>query len=425
MTLFLTAVIAAILFSLLCSISEAALLSVTQAEVQALGDEGAGARLRRFKKEIDEPISAILVLNTFANGLGVSLASASYVELFGSETLPQFSLGLIVAILLLGEIVPKTLGAVHTQRVIVPVVWFVTVLVVLLKPLTWLLRLLTRSLRGDDSPVTSIQEIRLLAALGKNEGAVAAGTARMIEGAARLKELEAYDVMVPRTAMVLLSGEEPFSQSLDRIKASGHSRLPYSRKGDPDHLDGLVLSRDVLLHSLDLLVEQPAAKDWPSSQVLDDLARKVEFVPEGTPVEGLLHLFQAEQLHLAIVVDEYGGTEGIVTLEDVLEEVVGEIFDEKDAALTHMLKREDGNLVLRGAAEVRKLFDLTGVKDDDEIESVTVRGLVAELLEHVPKVGETASYQNLQFRVLRANARGAERVLCEVRDSTPDSQSEN
>ncbi len=407
---FIFAVLLALVVSFVCSISEAALLSVSHAQAQSLGETRSGQILRRFKAEIDIPISAVLILNTFANVIGAAMAGAGFVDLFGAPYLAWFSIGFTLALLLFGEIVPKTLGAVHTQRFIVPVVYFVAALVFVLRPVIWLTRLMTSLMRGERVPVTSLKEIRLLAELGKAEGALAVRTAKMIDGAARLRELSAYDVMVPRTAAILLSGMKTIAENLELMDRSGYSRFPFSKTGEADKIDGVVMTREVLLalHQRaigprDELMSQPAA------DFLGPIARKADYVTESTSLEDLLRLFQETRHHLAIVVDEYGGTEGIVTLEDVLEEIVGEIQDESDRMTAFITRRQDGSLRCRGRAETRKVFDL--IDEKAEAESVSLGGYVAERLGRVPVVGDEFTLGRHLFQVQRATAHGAELVL--------------
>jgi CBS domain containing-hemolysin-like protein len=421
-TTFIFAVSLALVVSFVCSISEAALLSVTHAQVQALGDSRAGRILHRFKREIDVPIAAILALNTTANTIGAAMAGVSYEEVFGVGSLWAFSLVFTAAILILSEIIPKTLGAVHTSRFIVPVVYFVSVLVTVLTPVIFVTRGLMNLLRGQEKPVTSLEEIRLLAELGKTEGAVAERTAKMIEGAARLKELTAYDVMVPRTAAIILSGNKSLSHNLAKIKSSGYSRFPYSREGRADSIDGIVLARDLLfsLHegSSDATVGF-GGQEQPAAPMLDSIARSVDFVTEQTPLETLLKQFQEKRSHIAIVVDEYGGTGGLVTLEDVLEEIVGEIQDESDRVDPFIVKRSDGILLCRGRAETRTVFDLLGITE--EADSVSVGGLMAERLGRLPLQNDRVCIQGYDFVVQRATPRRVERVLVlPISNSTED-----
>jgi putative hemolysin len=386
-----------LVISFACSISEASLLSIGHAQVQALGKSRAGRLVQHFKREIDAPIAAILILNTAANMVGASFAGANYSDVFGDATLWIFTVGFTLAVLFLSEIIPKTLGVAFSSRVIVPVAYLLRPLVLVLMPLLFVTRSVSRLLRGKkEAHVTSIEEIRLLASLGHAEGALTERTARIIDGAAALRELTAYDVMVPRTGVVLLSASRGFEENLGLVERSGHSRFPYSKDGDLDHVEGIVMAKELFFRS------RSGEPDY------QELVRPVTFVPSSTPLERLLRMFQDERRHLAIVVDEYGGTEGIVTLEDVLEELVGEIMDESDRIDPTIIRRGKNVLLCRGSAETRKVFELLGVHE--EAEAVTLSGFVSELVERVPRAGDVVLFKGFQIKVLRASARRVERV---------------
>lgn len=407
MTFLVASALLSIILSFLCSASEAALLSVTRAEIQRLGPSRAGALLREFKQEIDRPIAAILILNALANTAGAAVVGASYVAAFGEEGLLAFSAAFTFLVILFGELIPKTLGALQASRIIVPVVYFVSVLTVVLGPILFLTRGISKLLRGEKKPVSSIDEIRLLAQLGREEGALAERTAQMIEGASRLRELSAYDIMIPRTALVFLSGKKTLAENVERIRRSGFSRLPFSETGDPDKISGVVLARDVLFSLFD---GSPPQLGEPAGPALLALCRPAVFVGENTKIEQLLRDFQERRHHLAIVVDEYGGTAGIVTLEDVVEEVVGEIQDEFDRIDHFIIRRPDGSLVCRGRAETRSVFALIG-EAEQESESVTLGGFVAERLGRVPMEGDRVLLEKAELLVERSTARRAERII--------------
>ena len=386
-----------LVISFVCSISEASLLSIGHAQVQALGNSRAGRLVQHFKREIDAPIAAILILNTAANMVGASFAGAGYSDVFGDDTLVWFTVAFTLAVLFFSEIIPKTLGVAFSGRVIVPVAYVIRPLVFILRPLLFVTRSVSRLLRGkNQAQVTSIEEIRLLASLGHAEGALTERTARIIDGAAALRELTAYDVMVPRTGVVFLSANRSLDDNLTLVDSSGHSRFPYSKDGDLDHVEGIILAKELLFRS------RSGEPDY------HQLVRSVSFVPASTPLEKLLRTFQDERRHLAIVVDEYGGTEGIVTMEDVLEELVGEIMDESDRIDPTIIRRGKNVLLCRGSAELRKVFELLGIQEEPG--SVTLSGFVSELVERVPRAGDVVLFKGFQLRVLRASARRVERV---------------
>lgn len=410
MLAFSLSVLLALISSFVCSISEAVLLSVGHVEIEALGKHPAADVLRRFKREIETPIAAVLTLNTMAHTLGASIAGATYGVVFSPHTLWIFSGSFTLGVLLMGEIIPKTLGVAFAARLCVPVAYFVRTLVFILRPVLAVTHVIARALQPEERrPVTSVEEIRTLAELGRSEGVVAPRTAQIIEGAARLKELTAYDVMVPRSQVAYLSGARDLEDNLHVVRRSGHSRFPFTPDGELDHVKGVVMAKDLMWE----LRDRPGPPEWAS------LAGPVLAVPGSQTLDRLLRTFQQARRHLAIVVDEYGGIQGIVTLEDVLEEIVGEIEDESDLADPHVVRRPDNTLVCRGLAETRKVFNVLGVDEDTPF--VTLGGYVADRLGHVPRTGDEIEAHGFRFTVVAATARRAERI--EIKFTGPGSGS--
>lgn len=406
MLVFALAVGTALVVSFLCSVSEAVLLTVRHSHVEALQGTRAGQILRQFKREIDVPIAAILILNTVAHTAGASLAGATFSEVWDESKLWVFTSVFTVAVLLFTEIVPKTLGVALAERLAVPVAYGVQLMTLVLWPVIIVTRSLSRAItRGEKTPVTSLEEIRLLAALGLSEGVLQKGVAGMIEGTVRLRELRARDVMVPRTGMVFLSGARSLDENLRLAKETGHSRFPFTRSGNPDELDGVVLVKDLLFQ----LEATPGEPHWES------LLGRLQVVPDSMPLEPLLQTFREQRRHLALVVDEYGGTQGLVTMEDVLEEIVGEIEDEYDRVNSFIVKRADGSLLCRGWAETRKVFEALGLSV--ETDAVSVGGFVSEKVGRVPRAGDIVRADGVEFRVLIASPRRAESI--EVRRVAP------
>jgi CBS domain containing-hemolysin-like protein len=401
-TLFIT-VLWSLIVSFVCSVAEASILSITHAQIQSLGKTKAARMLAHFKREIDLPIAAIVAFHTVAHTVGASVSGAIYVDVFGAETLWVFSLVFTLLVLIFSEIVPKTLGVTFAKEVATPVAYTVSALVLVLRPLLWITNIFARLLRGPEvAAVTSIEEIRLLVAVGRSEGALGTRVADMIEGAARLRELTAYDVMVPRAQVVMLSGTLDLEHNLAVARRSGHSRFPYTPDGELDNVKGVVLVKDLLFRLRE-----------GEHVVIDELVSPILVVPSSAPLEKLLRTFQEERRHLALIVDEYGGAQGVVTLEDVLEEIVGEIEDESDRVDPSIVRRSNDVLLCRGLAETRKVFELLGI--EEETESVTMAGFVAELVGRVPRMGDSVEQNGFRYTVLRAGARRAERI--EVRRS--------
>lgn len=415
MTLFLTAVSLALLISFLCSICEAVLLSINHAQIEILGAKhpAAGRLMAGFKRRIDAPVAAILILNTVAHTMGATVSGATYVELFGDGSLVLFSIVFTAAVLLFTEIVPKTLGVSFATVLAVPVAQLIRVFTVMLHPLVRVSEWVSRWLRGDRSPpVTSVDEIRLLASLGRSEGIVGNRTADMIVGATLLKKIRAADIMVPRRKVVFLSGRDSREETLSKLKDSEYSRFPFSPTEELDDFTGVVLSR----HLLYWISEHPGQEiDW--AQVTDEAL----VVPESTPLENLLKTFQSRQRHLAVVVDEFGSVHGIATLEDVIEEVVGEIYDESDEQPTLPFQREqEGSFVLRASTDLRRVCSMLGLAWEPEENATTIGGLVAERLGRIPLPGDSITWRGFGVEVATANSRRAETIRISANGSNEE-----
>ena len=404
MLLFITAVSVVLIVSFMCSIFESVLLSVTRPQVEILANDGrrAGSLLTDFKTNMDVPIAAILILNTAAHTIGAAVAGASYTDVFGAATLWLFSILFTVAVLLFTEIIPKTIGVSYAQPLAPYVAHGIHWLTVVLKPLVILSERISRSLRGNaESQVTSVEEIRLLASLGRSEGVVGKRTAGLIVGATHLTHLRARDVMLPRDDVIVLSGTMSRDEVLTTIRETGHSRFPYTSTGDLDDVTGVVLVKTLLHWALEN-ADDPI--DWES------VLKETLVVPESALLPSLIRTFQESRRHLALVVDEYGGVEGIVTLEDVLEEIVGEIDDESDRPTKVIHKRADGSLIVRATVDLRKLSSALGIPWEPEEDVSTVGGLVAEALERIPVPGDSIEWNDHRITVLKADRQRARLV---------------
>ena len=406
MLLFVLAVTLSLLFSFVCSLSEATLLSVSPARVEQLAQKGsrAGLLLRRFRREPDRPIAAILVLNTIANSGGAAIATDQFAHAFPGVDPLWFAAAFVVTVLTFTEIVPKTIGVVHANALALPVVHVVQTMVLTLGPLLSLTRLLSRLFaRSGQHGVTSLDDIRVLATLGLNQGSFGPITAELIQNATRLRDTKARDVMVARDRIAYLSGNSSTEANLQRLRSSGHSRFPFTPDGDLDHVQGVVLTKELLF-----TLREQTEPDW------QQLLIPVLILPETATLNHVLRRFQQEKRHLAIVVDEYGSTRGLLTLEDVLEEIVGEIEDESDRVESHVLERPDGALLCRGIAETEGVFARLGLVDV-ETASRTLSGFLAERLGHVPTAGSHVDVGRFRFVVAKANNRRAERIRIEPR----------
>jgi CBS domain containing-hemolysin-like protein len=403
MQTFVAAVSCALVVSFICSIFESVLLTLSPAQVEALAASGsrAGRLMRSFKHRIDVPISAILIVNTIAHTIGAAVAGASYQNVFDPATLWIFSLVFTVAVLLFTEIIPKTLGVTHAERLAPPVAHGINGLIFLLRPAVAVTEKLSALLRGRAArPSTSVEEIRLLAQLGRSEGAVGERTAGMIVGATQLRELKADDVMLPRRQVVFLSAQDSTATVVERVRSSRHSRFPFTPTGSLDNFSGVVLAKELLQQLLD----GAERINWEA------LIREPVVVPEAQPLNMLLRTFQEARKHMAMVVDEYGQCQGIVTIEDVLEEIVGDIIDESDVVRDTYAEDQDGRLQFSADLDLRSLAQRLGVAWDPRERAHSVNGLVTERLGRLPRVGDWIEWQGYRVEVTAVGERRADRI---------------
>lgn len=309
--------------SFLCSILEAALLSITPAHVAVLNERGSrtGKRLRKLKRDIDQPLSAILSLNTVAHTFGAAGVGAQAQVVFGQAWLTVTSAIVTLLILVFSEIIPKTLGATHAKSLAGFTAAACIVLIYLTWPLVQLSKQITRWLAHDRSaPTVSREEFRVLAQAGSREGVFEEEESNIFANLIRFSAIRVEDIMTPRVAVVMMRCDQTVGEIMDASRAMAFSRFPVYGESDED-IRGYVLKTDIML----------AQAQGSGDTRLDELKREVLFVPEFVSLQNLFSQLLARQEHFAVVVDEYGGLAGVVTMEDVLETLLGmEIVDESD-----------------------------------------------------------------------------------------------
>lgn len=320
----IVSILLALGFSFLCSIAEAVLLSVTPAYIESLRMKRPkrAARLRKLKLEnVDRSLAAILTLNTIAHTVGAILSGAKATLVFGSAWFGFFSAIMTLAILFLSEIVPKTLGAVYWKQLVSPTALFIEILIWLLYPMVWLSEHLTQLISvGKKGHNFSRDELISMARIGEASGNMPNSESRILKNLFRLGTLSAQDIMTPRTVIALLSEKETLANALPSVTKRAFSRIPiYSE--DKDGISGFVLRDDVLLGNAHGQGEAP----------LSSLRRDIMTVQDSMPLSHLMDHYLEKRAHIALVLDEYGGTKGLVTLEDLVETLIGiEIVDETD-----------------------------------------------------------------------------------------------
>jgi putative hemolysin len=409
--------------------AEIALVSIRRSRVEQLVDEG-NAGARRVRRLLNQPGRFLAVCQlglTFIGFFASAFAAVSLTEqLKGLLTGTGMSEGtaggislLVVTVLLalftivFAELVPKTLALAHPERFAIALSLPIDVLGRAFGPVIAALTAITSRITGmlgakvtNDAQITA-EELRLIVERGGEQGILEAEEEQMINAVIELGDRRVHEVMVPRIAMVSLPGNASLEEAIDTVIEEGHSRVPVYEH-TIDEIVGILYAKDLLPFLKGTVEERPS---------LRSILRTPVFVPESMSVDDLLHELQRRKVHLAVVLDEYGGTAGLVTIEDLLEEIVGEIQDEYDEEEPLIVKisadeaRVDGRV---SVDDLEELFDVTlGLEDEDEYD--TVGGLIYHRVGGVPKPGDRVVVEGLTLTVETTEHRRVGTVLV-VRD---------
>lgn len=316
------AVAFAVLVSAFCSLSEAMLYSVPWSYIEKLRKDGkkAGEKLYELRSNVEKPITAILTLNTVANTAGAAVAGAAAAAVFAPEQVWIFTAGFTLLVLALGEIIPKTIGVAYHRRLALYLAVPIQVMIVALAPLIWVGGIMARMVRPKrKGPVSTEEDLRAVVSLTRKEGVIKPYEELSIKNILSLDDKTVSDIMTPRTVVFSL----PATMTTGMAKGAfwPHSRIPVHDADDPEDMVGIVYRRQVL---------EALANDQDDLSMAQ-LMKPVRFVLDTMTLDRLLVKFLESRTHLFVVLDEYGGVSGVVSLEDVLEEILGkEIVDETD-----------------------------------------------------------------------------------------------
>ena len=380
--------------SSLCSVLEAVLLSVTHSYVEVLKHQGskAGHYLYAMKQKIDEPIAAILTLNTIAHTAGASLGGLQAGIVFGDAWIGLFTGVLTLAILLFSEIIPKTIGATYWRQLGKPTAHVLRGMVIVMKPILIPLNVFSQLLRHKKGSTVSRAEIEVLAQIGYSEGTIDEDEWQVVTNVIRLGEVTVGEVMTPRTDMIAIALESTVAQAIEVMLDEGHLRLPvYSES--IDKIEGLLLARDLWRAHRDGITE------------ISGIVRPVQFLPTTKLVEDLIPEMRVKRTKMVIVIDEFGGTAGLVTLEDLIEEIVGEIQDEhEDDEPLSFEELDDGTVRIWGGVAVREVNDRLDLSVPEEPHD-TLGGYVFGALNRIGRVGDVVELENAHLRITQMRGR--------------------
>ncbi|MCE9635037.1 MAG: hemolysin family protein [Planctomycetes bacterium] len=400
--------IALLVVSFLASLTEAAYMSLSRMRAETLAEEGATNAERlagRLRLDFARPLATLVIFNNIANSGGPLLAGAAaqhYAEVQGwnpATVVGVYGAILVVLVILFGEILPKTIGEHHPEPVARTAAWPLQVIKIALTPLTAIIGRLQRPFARIGGHQTSEEEIGRLAELGQEQGAIEKHEGEMIGRVLKLDEITAGDIMTPRVDMTMLSADAKLADVKEELGNLKRSLVPLFRKNRDDVV--------AVLDRMDALLLLARGK---GDMLLNDplITVKPYFVPHTMPANRLLVQLQRRTDHLAVVVGEYGETVGLVTLEDVIEEIVGEIYDENDIGVGTGVQRVSRDVVVAlGASEVKDVNDSLGTEIPNHR---TVAGLLLDELGDIPSQGATHAAFGVTFEIVERSERAIVKV---------------
>lgn len=395
-----------VLISAICSLLEATLYSTRMSALEAERADGERAdKAERFiamKADIARPTSAILVLNTVANTAGAAICGMLAARLLGAQWVPAFSVGLVLAILFIGEILPKTYGATHWNSIWHRIVWPLAVLQKALYPAVKITQKFADLFSGArGTPAITEDEIQASIELGGQSGELTPSELQLLSAVFRFDDMLTRQVMVPRRDVVFLDAQKPASECFELARNSRHTRFPLC-EGSLDEVVGLVHIKDLL--------GLPADEDLD----LRSVSRELCHVPETMPISQLMREMQNSHQHMALVDDEYGSIVGIVTMENVVEQIVGAVQDEFDSEAPEVEQESPGVYLVNGSVplerlnrEVRLSLESTDVD--------TLSGLLVSRIGRLLEAGDTVELEGASAEVMEEQGGRAVRVKLTVR----------
>ena len=385
-----------------CSGSETSLTAASRARMYALEKDGdkRAARVNKLLADKEGLIGAILLGNNLVNILASALATSLFISIFGPGGLATATATAVMTVLVLvfAEVLPKTYAITRPDSMAMsvarPISWLVAAVGWIVVGVQVIVNATLRAV-GLATPadiVTSDEEIRGVLDLHHSEGGIDPADRLRLVGALDLKDLTVEDVMIHRKNIAMLDADLTPRELVMKALSSPHTRLPLYR-GDQEEIIGI-------LHAKDLLRVTALHRGDPDQLKIEEILREPWFIPETTPVQDQLDMFLQKRSHFALVVDEYGALQGLVTLEDILEEIVGDIRDEHDVPVQGVRPQPDGSVNVDGWVPIRDLNRATGWNLPDE-GAVTVAGLVIHEAQTIPDPGQSFRFHGHRFDVLR------------------------
>ncbi|MFZ5571802.1 MAG: hemolysin family protein [Thermodesulfobacteriota bacterium] len=409
--------IACLVFSAFFSATETAFVSLSKIRIQHLIEQERRGikRVQSLKENPKRLIITILIGNNLVNIAASSIATSVAISIFHSNAIGIVVGVMTLVILIFGEIVPKNIAFSKNEQIAVAAAPIIRAIQVLFFPaiilLEWVTRLMSKPFEDHIGQIITEEEIKTVVNLGEEAGEVEEDERIMIHNIFRFSDLEAYEIMVDRTKMFLVDAEATLCDVADDIVNKGFSRVP-AFEGKHDNIVGILYTKDVL----------KAALSGFEDRRVKDLVRPAMFIPETMLLDDLLKEFQKAKVHIAMVADEHGGISGLITIEDILEEIVGDIYDETDKEQIMIRRIDDRRSIVRGETEIEEINEKLDLGISEEEDYETISGYILSHLRRIPESGEELNIRDTTYRITKADNKHI--IEVEIEKPLPDSTSE-
>ena len=397
-------IVVCIIMSAYFSATETAFSSLNRIRIKNMVEKGdkKAELVLRLSEDYDSLLSTILIGNNIVNIALSSLATVLFVDWLGAEMGPGVSTIVVtIIVLIFGEVSPKSIAKESPESFAMFSATFLQLLVIILTPFNYLFglwkKVLSKIVKSENNNSITEEELLTIVAEAEQEGGIDEQESILIRSAIGFSEQEAKDILTPRIDIAGVSTEATKEEIAQVFIETGYSRLPVYEE-NIDHIVGILYQKDFYNYI------------YHTEQEVASIIKPAVFIPESKNVGELLKELQQKKSHIAVVLDEYGGTTGIVTMEDILEELVGEIWDEHDEVTREIEMISEYEYTVLGSTNLEDLFETFDKEKDEELEVLTVSGWVMDVLGKIPEKGDTFQYENMKVKVLEMDSKRVEKI---------------
>jgi len=398
-------VVAMMAFSALFSGTETAYSSVNKLRLKNYESQGnkKAAKALRLANRFDEVLTAVLIGNNIVNIAASSVSTLLFVSIFGSKGAGISTAVITVLVLVFCEVLPKSYAKKNAEKISLAFASPLWVLVILLKPLVWVLNKLSSLFsKGDEAPTVTEDELKYMIDEIEEEGVIEEQESELVKSALEFDEISVEEILIPRVKMIGVDVTDSIDEIKETFTREMYSRLPVYEKS-LDNILGIITNKAFFK----MLIE--------GGSDIRGIIQEVPHIADTKLISEAMRSMQRSKVHLAIVTDQYGGTKGMITLEDIIEELVGEIYDEDDEIITNIIKLADDKYECAGDVNISDLLEMLGLDEDMIVtEYSTVGGWMTDLLEHIPEAGESTESGVFRLTAAEVSEQSVEKVVIEI-----------